>query len=84
MFYGIIVYMYFFDNKKHNKPHIHAEYGEYTAVFSIPEGSLLDGNFPIKQSKMLQAWIAIHEDALMADWKLAIAGKELFKIDPLK
>jgi len=38
MFYGIIIYMYFFDNKKHNKPHIHAEFGEYAAIFSVPDG----------------------------------------------
>jgi len=24
MFYGIIVYMYFIDNKQHHVPHIHA------------------------------------------------------------
>jgi hypothetical protein len=34
--------------------------------------------------KLVQAWIEIHHDDLMADWKLAIAGQELFKIDPLK
>ena len=47
MFYGIIIYMYFFDNKKLNKPHIHAEYGEHTAVLSIEDGELLDGKLPI-------------------------------------
>jgi uncharacterized protein DUF4160 len=28
MFYGVIVYMFFFDDKKHHRPHIHAHYGE--------------------------------------------------------
>ncbi|MBN1576482.1 MAG: DUF4160 domain-containing protein [Chitinispirillaceae bacterium] len=28
MFYGIIIFLYFFDNQKHHLPHIHAEYGE--------------------------------------------------------
>nr|VFK39204.1 MAG: protein of unknown function (DUF4160) [Candidatus Kentron sp. SD] len=84
MFYGIIVSMYFFDNKKHNKPHIHAEYGEYTAVFSIEDGELLDGKLPNKKRRMVQGWIAIHEDELMANWKLSVQGKDLFNIDPLK
>ena len=84
MFYGIIIYMYFFDNKKHNKPHVHAEYGEHTAVLSIENGELLDGKLPNKKLKMVQAWIAIHEDELMANWKLAIEGKDLFRIDPLR
>jgi Domain of unknown function (DUF4160) len=84
MFYGVIIYMYFFDNKKHNLPHIHAEYGEYTVVLSINSGAVIEGSLPSKQLKMVQAWMAIHEDELMADWKLAVNGQELFRIDPLK
>jgi hypothetical protein len=84
MFYGVIIYMYFFDNQRHHKPHIHAEYGEYKAVFDIDGGNLLDGKLPSKKLKMVQAWIAIHEEELMADWRLAIEGKELFRIDPLR
>jgi hypothetical protein len=34
MFYGILVLMYFHDDKKHSVPHIHAEYGEHH-VFRI-------------------------------------------------
>ncbi|MDE0284258.1 MAG: DUF4160 domain-containing protein [Gammaproteobacteria bacterium] len=45
---------------------------------------LLDGKLPNKKLKMVQAWIAIHEDELMANWKLAIEGKDLFRIDPLR
>lgn len=32
MFYGIIVYIYFLDNKKHHVPHIHVQYGENEVV----------------------------------------------------
>jgi hypothetical protein len=34
--------------------------------------------------KLVEAWILIHEDKLMADWELAINGEEVSKIDPLK
>lgn len=34
--------------------------------------------------KLVQAWIEIHNDELMADWELAIMGETIFKIDPLK
>lgn len=84
MFYGIIVYMYFFDNKKHYKPHVHAEYAGHEIAISIEDGEILVGSFPKKQLKMLQAWVAIHEEELMADWKLAIEGQELFRIEPLR
>jgi hypothetical protein len=30
------------------------------------------GSFPKKQLKMMQAWIAVHEDKLMAGGKLAL------------
>ena len=34
--------------------------------------------------KLVQAWIEIHTDELIADWDLAINGETIFKIDPLK
>jgi hypothetical protein len=33
---------------------------------------------------LVQAWIEIHKDELLADWELAIDGENIFKIDPLK
>jgi len=34
--------------------------------------------------KLVQAWIEIHQDELMADWELASQGEPIFKIDPLR
>ena len=49
MFFGLIVYMYAKDNLKHHTPHIHVEYQDYEAIFSIPDGKLLEGNLPRKK-----------------------------------
>jgi hypothetical protein len=84
MFYGIIVRMFFFDNKEHKLPHIHVEYQDDKAVIGIPEGELIAGNFPRAQLRLVQAWIEIHKDELMADWKLAVEGQTVFKIEALK
>ena len=46
MFYGIVVRMYFFDDKQHHVPHVHAEYSGREAVFSIVSGELLAGELP--------------------------------------
>ena len=46
MFYGVIILMYYFDDRKHHKPYIHAQYGDDEAVVSIPEGDLLKGGLP--------------------------------------
>jgi len=34
--------------------------------------------------KLVQAWIEIHKDELMADWQLAVEGLQPFKIEALK
>jgi len=59
MFYGILVLMYFYDNKKHNRPHIHAEYGEYEASIAIEDGSVFSGGLPSSKLKLVQAWVEI-------------------------
>jgi hypothetical protein len=84
MFYGILILMYFYDNKKHNLPHIHAEYGEYQAAIAIDDGTVLSGSLPSSKLKLVQAWIEIHREDLLVDWKLAVAGEPIFKIDPLR
>ena len=75
--------MFNLDNQKHHKPHIHAEYQGHDAVFSLEDAEVIEGNFPIKATRMVQAWIEIHKDELIADWKLAISGENIFKIRPL-
>ena len=57
MFYGIIVSMYYLDTKQHNLPHIHVTYAEHSAVYSIPEGTILEGSLPSNKEKLVIAWI---------------------------
>ncbi len=84
MFYGLIVSMYFLDNKRHKLPHIHIRFGEKEAVFSIPEGELLEGSLPGNKVKLALAWIELHQEELMANWHLAVTGNPVYPIDPLK
>lgn len=84
MFYGIIISIYYLDNKRHNTPHLHIRYQEQEAVVTIPNGELLEGEIPSSKMKLVQAWIEIHKDELMADWELASKGESVFKIEPLK
>ncbi len=83
-FYGIIIYMYFMDNRQHKAPHIHVKYQGQEVVVSIPNGDVLEGKIPSSKMKLLQAWIEIHKDELMADWELAVSGEHPYKIDPLR
>jgi Domain of unknown function (DUF4160) len=84
MFYGLTVSMYYLDTKQHKLPHIHVKYGENEGVYQIPEGILLEGNLPLNKEKLLLAWIEIHKEDLMANWRLAVTGVNVFRIDPLK
>lgn len=84
MFYGIIISMYYLDNKQNNLPHIHVKYQDEEAVISISDGVLLEGSLKTNKMKLVQAWIEIHKDELFANWELAINGETIFKIDPLK
>ena len=84
MFYGIIISMYFFDQRHHNLPHIHVKYQDEEAVISISDGVLLEVSLKTNKMKLVQAWIEIHKDELFANWELAINGETIFKIDPLK
>jgi hypothetical protein len=84
MFYGIIVYLYFRDNKQHHSPHIHARYQGQEVVVSLPDGEVLEGSIPNSKMKLLQAWIELHKDELIANWELAVSGQQPYKIDPLR
>ena len=55
MFYGILILMFFRDNRRHHLPHIHVRYQGGEAAVSLEDGSVLDGMLPPKQLKMVQA-----------------------------
>lgn len=82
-FLGIIIKMYFNDITKHNKPHFHAEYGEYKAVIGI-DGELIEGSLPVKQLKLIEAWAILYEDELYTAWNKAVKNEHFDKINPLK
>jgi hypothetical protein len=48
------------------------------------EGEIMAGNFPKKQQKLVEAWVALHEDELKAAWKAYNENGELFKIKGLE
>jgi len=84
MFYGIVIYLYFFDDERHKLPHIHARYQGHEASFSIKDGDLLAGDLPKAKIRLVQAWVEIHREALLADWDLAVNGETPFQIEPLR
>ncbi len=80
MFYGILIKMYYVE---HQPPHFHAYYNENKALFDF-NGKLLEGNMPVKQLKLIQAWSVIHKEELIANWCLSKENETLFHIKPLE
>ena len=83
-FYGVSISMYFMDNRRHHRPHIHARHQDDEAVLAIPEGDILEGDLPRGKMRLVQAWIEIHQEELMSDWDLAVSGQQPQKIEPLR
>jgi len=84
MFYGILVTILYGDNERHHTPHIHVRYQGAKASIAIDDGDVLAGKIPAKQLKLVQAWVEIHREELLADWELAQNGEEPFRIAPLQ
>ena len=84
MFYGIIISMFFEIKEKHHLPHIHVRYQGFHASVAIEYATLLAGDLPPKQLRMVQVWVDLHREELLADWELAKEGDALFRIDPLR
>lgn len=83
-FYGIIIRIFYKDTQKHHEAHIHVEYNEYSAIYSIKSIEVIEGFIPPKQNRMVIAWMEIHKDELNALWKVSQTDGEFFKIEPLK
>ncbi|MFH0351060.1 MAG: DUF2442 domain-containing protein [Chromatiales bacterium] len=61
---------------------IHAKYAEFEASIGIADGEILAEELPRKQLRLVQAWVELHHDELMADWELAVGGESPYKIAP--
>jgi hypothetical protein len=79
-FFGIIISMYFGD---HNPPHFHAKYGDYEALVSIEDLSVLEGEIPKRALNMIIEWAGLHKKELETNWLYVSENKLPHKIEPL-
>ena len=82
-FYGMIIKLLYGDDVQHNKPYVHVYHAEYEASIGI-DGELLAGSLPVKQLKLVQAWMILHEDELYQAWNKAVRNEPFGKIEPLR
>ncbi len=53
-------------------------------MLRVEDGEVTAGELPGKDSKLVQAWIEILRDKLLANWELCQNGEKPFTIEPLK
>jgi hypothetical protein len=51
---------------------------------AIEDGRVLGGGIDPRKLKLVQAWVELRREELLADWKLARAGQALYQIQPLQ
>lgn len=80
--YGIVIYMYWFDNNRHKMPHIHAMFAGKSMAIAL-DGEILSGSIGRGGDKLVKEFVITRKKELKAAWELAITGKELPWIKPI-
>lgn len=82
-FFGITIYMYWYDFQKHNIPHFHARYAGREAVYDL-SGNLLEGDVGQRAHRLIEEWTGERKTELQNAWKQAMEGKEVPWVSPLQ
>lgn len=80
-FYGLVVRMYV--RGEHPPPHFHVQYGEHRASVSIEGLEVVDGELPVRATKLVRDWGDLHRQELRDNWSRALAHERLLPIEPL-
>ena len=72
--------MYFDDREP---PHFHAVYSGKEAQFGIDPIGMLEGEIPNRAASMVVEWAALHQGALLENWRRLRNDQSIEKIDPL-
>ena len=80
-FYGIGIWMYC-NEGAHMCPHFHARYAGQQASISL-DGEIIVGWLTARALRLVRDWAALHRAELDANWRRALEGEALERIDPL-
>jgi hypothetical protein len=83
-FYGIVIAIFARGEiGRHNRPHIHARYGEFVASIDL-DGDVLSGRLPGTALQLVRRWIRLHRDEIEAAWREVRQGRYPARIPPLR
>jgi hypothetical protein len=81
-FFGIVIYMYWFDQQKHRTPHFHARHTGEEAVFDLT-GACLEGDLGPRANRLIVG-CQERQTELREAWKAAAAGEAIPWVAPLR
>ena len=83
-YHGIIVALPMPKTKKPTAPFLLAMYEGLEAGFDIAANKPIFGELPLNKQMLVNAWIELHKEELMANWHAGRLSGEFFKLDPLR
>ena len=83
-YYGIVIALSQTRGNTQIAPYIFARCQGAEAAVSIADSRILSGDLPFAKQVMVQAWIEIHREELVANWENGRVSGEFFRVDPLR
>jgi hypothetical protein len=83
-FYGIHITMFSERGGRHHLPHFHVQYQEHAASYAIDPIHLMEGDLPVRQRRLVEAWAELHQWELLENWSRLEDGQLPSAINPLK
>ncbi len=80
-FYGIVIRMFY---DEHGPPHFHISYQGHQAVIDIRTLEVRMGRLPRRALNLALDWAELHQDALLANWRMIEEGRPLNQIRPVE
>jgi hypothetical protein len=82
-FFGLTIYMYWFDYQKHSVAHFHVRYQGAEGVYAL-DGTRIEGNLGFRVDRMVCEWCNERQAELHEAWLCAMKGQEIPWILPLR
>jgi len=76
--------MYVERGERHHLPHFHALYQGKSAVYRIDTAEMIGGYLPLRQRRLVEAWVELHRDELLANWERLQHDEPALRIAPLE
>lgn len=83
-YYGIVIALCQVKGGKQIAPFIFARCQGNEAGISITENQIIFGELPTAKRHLVQAWVEIHREELIANWEIGKQSGAFFRIDPLR